>query len=190
MSLKVTKDITAEILRAVDRLAGQEVLVGIPATETERNDDESGGDLNNAQLGYIHNYGSPKANIPARPFLEPGIEDQRASISNHLRAAAKAAFDGNSDRVDVSLNAAGLIASTGVRNKLNSGAFEALAPSTVRNRHKSRGTKSMRESEKRYLELIAQGSPPEQAQEETGIQPLVNTGQLRNSITYVVRKKE
>lgn len=190
MSLKVTKDITADVLHAIERLVGQEVLVGIPATEAERNDDRSSGEPNNAQLGYIHNYGSPATNIPARQFLEPGIEEQRASITNHLRMAAKAALDGNVEKVDVSLSAAGLIASTGVRNKLNSGAFEALAPSTVRNRHKSRGTKSMRASEKRYLELIAEGSAPEQAQEEVGIQPLVNTGQLRNSITYVIRKKE
>lgn len=188
--MTVVKDNTAKVLAAIQKLASQEVLVGIPATEAERNDDEPGAPLNNAQIGYIHEYGSPKANIPARPFLESGVEDQRASITNHLQAAAKAAFSGQGEKVDQSLNAAGLIASTGARNKLNSGEFAPLAPSTIRNRHKSRGTKSMRASEKRYLELIASGSSPEQAQDEAGIQPLVNTGQLRNSITYVIRKRE
>ncbi|ODB39599.1 hypothetical protein A9L43_15985 [Pseudomonas mosselii] len=190
MSLKVTKDNVAKVLHAIQKLAGQEVLVGIPATEAERSDDGQGSSLNNAQIGYILNNGSPAQNIPERRFLEPGVEDQRASITGHLQAAAKSALDGQSDKVDRSLNAAGLIASTGVRNKLNSGEFAPLAPSTIRNRHKSRGTASMRASEKRYLELIASGSSPEQAQAEAGIQPLVNTGQLRNSITYVIRKKE
>lgn len=190
MSLKVNKDNVANVLHAIQKLAGQEVLVGIPATEAERNDDEPGAPLNNAQLGYIHEYGSPKANIPARPFLEPGVEEQRASITSHLQTAAKAALNGQGEKVELSLNAAGLIASTGARHKLNSGEFSPLAPSTIRNRHKGRNTKSMRASEKRYLELIAAGSSPEQAQDEAGIQPLVNTGQLRNSITYVIRKKE
>lgn len=188
--MTVVKDNTAKVLAAIQKLASQEVLVGIPSTEAERSDDDQGAPLNNAQLGYIHEYGSPKANIPARPFLESGVEDQRASITNHLQTAAKAALNGQGEKVELSLNAAGLIASTGARNKLNSGEFAPLSPSTIRNRHKSRGTKSMRSSEKHYLELIASGSSPEQAQEEAGIQPLVNTGQLRNSITYVIRKKE
>lgn len=33
-------------------------------------------------------------------------------------------------------------------------------------------------------------SAPEQTQEESGIQSLVNTGQLRNSITYEIRRKK
>lgn len=188
--MSVTKDNVANVLQAIQQLASQEVLVGIPATEAERNNDESGAPLNNAQLGYIHEYGSPKANIPARPFLEPGIEDRRLSITGHLQAAATAALNGQSEKVEMSLNAAGLVASAAARSRINSGKFAPLSPSTIRNRHKSRGTKSMRSSEKRYLELIAAGATPEQAQEQAGIQPLINTGQLRNSITYVIRRKE
>ena len=47
----------------------------------------------------------------------------------------------------------------------------------------------MRESEQVYLDLVSKGVHPEFAQAETGIIALVNTGEYRNSITYVVRKK-
>ncbi|SEI98862.1 hypothetical protein SAMN04244579_02714 [Azotobacter beijerinckii] len=188
MSVKVTRDNVAMVLESIKQLAGQEVLVGIPATQAERSDGDSS-PLNNAQLVYIHENGSPARNIPARPFLVPGIDEQLQSIRPHLQKAASAAMDGNADRVQVELNAAGLIAADGARHKINFGDFEPLSPETVRNRHRSRGTQSMREAERQYLDLIAQGSAPEQAQSETGIRPLINTGQLRNSITYVIRKK-
>jgi hypothetical protein len=51
----------------------------------------------------------------------------------------------------------------------------------------ARGTKSRRESEEAYLGLIAKGMDPGAAQADAGIVSLINTGQLRNSITSVVR---
>lgn len=188
MSMKVTEDNVGKVLESIKQLVGQEVLVGIPASQAERSGDDSS-PLNNAQLGYIHEYGSPARNIPARPFLGPGVAEKQESIGLHLQKAAGAAMNGNADKVQLELNAAGLIAADGVRNKINTGNFEPLSPETVRSRHKSRGTQSMREAERQYLDLIAQGSAPEQAQSEAGIRPLINTGQLRNSITYVIRKK-
>lgn len=189
MTMKVTKDDVGKVLASIQRLVGQEVLVGIPASEAERNDEDPQ-PINNAQLGYIHEYGSPKANIPARPFLEPGIEDQRESIGNHLQKAASSALNGDNGKLDAELNAAGLVAQAGARNRITSGDYEPLSPSTIRNRRKSRNTQSMRAEEKKYLDMVANGVSPAQAQADAGIQPLINTGQLRNSITYVVRKKE
>lgn len=189
MTLKVTKDTVGQVLASIQRLVGQEVLVGIPASEAERNDEDPK-PMNNAQLGYVHENGSPAQNIPARPFLIPGVEDTQESYTSHLQKAVTAALNGDNTKVQTELNAAGLVASSGARNKITTGEFEPLSPATVRNRRKSRSTKSMRAAEKKYLELIANGATPEQAQDEAGIRPLINTGQLRNSLTYVIRKKE
>lgn len=186
--MKVTKDNVGQVLASIQRLVGQEVLVGIPASKAERSDEDPQ-PMNNAQLGYVHENGSPAQNIPARPFLIPGVEDTQESITSHLQKAAKAAMSGDNTKVQVELNAAGLAASSGARHKITSGDFEPLSPATVRNRRKNRNTKSMRAAEKKYLELIANGATPEQAQDEAGIRPLINTGQLRNSLTYVVRRK-
>ncbi|MDH0638199.1 hypothetical protein N5D52_14725 [Pseudomonas sp. GD03860] len=190
MTMTVTKDNVGKVLASIQRLVGQEVLVGIPATTTERSEGEPGQPINNAQLGYIHEYGSPKANIPARPFLEPGVEDQRESIGNHLQKAASSALKGDDGKLDAELNAAGLIAQAGARNRITSSNYEPLSPSTIRNRRKNRNTQSMRVEEQKYLDMVANGASPAQAQADAGIQPLINTGQLRNSITYVIRKKE
>lgn len=158
--MKITIDNVAKVLASIQDLAGKQVLVGIPATKAEREDGEP---INNAQLGYIHEYGAPASNIPARPFLIPGVSHAQESINNHLQKAAKAAASGNEEKVDAELNATGLIAQAGARNEINNGTFEALSPVTIAARRK-RG--------------------------RTGDKPLIDTGQLRNAITYVIRKKD
>ena len=69
--VRVTRDRVSEVLSAVTKLVGREVLVGIPEDNTER---VNGDEATNAQLGYVHEFGSPAKNIPARPFLIPGTE--------------------------------------------------------------------------------------------------------------------
>lgn len=179
MSMKITKDDVSKVLASIQELANKQVLVGIPASKAERQEGDEE-PINNAQLGYIHEYGSPKANIPARPFLNPGIARAQESINNHLKKAAKAAMDGNAEKVDVELNATGLIAQAGARNEISSGEFAPLSMETIKARAR-RGRKGAQ----KFLEQIQIGPP------ESGlVKPLIDTGQLRNSITYVIREKD
>jgi hypothetical protein len=146
---------------ALEYLRGSEVLVGIPDTKAERRDEDAE-EINNAALGYIHNYGAPEINIPARPFIEPGLEDAAKPINSHLLAAGQQVMNGKKDRAEAELHAVGLVAQNAVRNRINEGPFKPLAPSTLKARRK-RG--------------------------RTGERPLIDTGQLRNAISYVVRKR-
>lgn len=159
MSMTVTTDKLAQVLATMAQLVKKDVLVGIPDSAPEREEDTP---LSNAQIGYILDNGSPKANIPARPFLVPGVENVQPEIVEDFRGGAKAALDGNAAGVERSLVRAGLRAQNSVRSKIQDGPFEALAPRTLVDR-KKRG--------------------------RTGEKPLLDTGQLRNSVTYVVRKK-
>lgn len=120
------------------------------------------GKINNAMLAYIHDNGSPLKGIPPRPFLQPGIKDATEQISAHMKAAGTAALGGDTDTLDRELNATGLIASSSVKNKINEGDFTPLKPATLAAR-KRRG--------------------------HTSTKPLVETGQLRNAINYVVESK-
>jgi len=188
----IVKDKLTQVVGSINALVKKKVLVGIPESTAERSDDEDEGPMNNATLGYIHENGSPAANIPARPFLIPGVEDVEDKIASRLKKASKAAVDGKSGEVDRQFEAAGMIAEQSVKNKINDGDFAPLKPSTIANRRRSRGTESMRDSEKEYMELIASGAQAagmslSEIESEAGIQPLVNTGQLRNSITHVIR---
>ncbi|HEX4268880.1 MAG TPA: hypothetical protein VHY36_13410 [Steroidobacteraceae bacterium] len=183
------QDKVPEVLKALRDLTGSQVLVGIPASTTER-ESEGGSDMTNSELGYIHEFGSPAANIPARPFLIPGVEKSLDRATHQLELAAKAAFKGDATAMDMRLEMAGQIAATGAKREISYGDFIPLKPSTIRNRRRGRRTKSMRAAEQQYLTLVAGGMSEEDAQSAAGIRPLIDTGALRNSITSVVRKRK
>ena len=108
------------------------------------------------------------ANIPARPFMRPGIMEVKDFIAKELEKGARGAMNGDAGAVDIALNRAGLKAQASIRGKINEGIAPELAPSTLAARRARRARR---------------------ARGRTGTKPLVDTGQLRNSINYVVRKK-
>ncbi|WP_374572781.1 hypothetical protein [Phenylobacterium sp.] len=164
MSVKVTKDGMAAFKRGLEELVRKRVLVGVPADTTERQPDPDAPEpITNAALAYIHDNGSPAANIPARPFMRPGIEDAKEEIAGRMKATAKAVLAGAPDAADRGLHAVGMAAANSIKAKITDGAFAPLAPATIAKR-RARG----RTSEK----------------------PLTDTGQMRNAITYVVAPKE
>jgi len=186
--ITVTKDTVSQVVASINDLVRKQVLIGIPDSTTSR-EQEVAGEMTNATLGYIHEHGSPAANIPARPFLVPGVQKVEDKAVESLKKAAQATLRGDTRKADQHLQTAGIIGMGGAKGEISWGDFEPLKPSTVRDRRKSRGTQSMRDSERIYLSMIERGVSPEEAQSVAGIRPLINTGQLRNALTYVVRKK-
>lgn len=156
----MTFDRLDEILKSISGLMQKEVLVGVPDSTAGRKD--QGEPLSNAEIGYILENGSPANNIPARPHLVPGVQDARPKFEPQLQKGVEAALDGDLEKVERSMNRAGLVAQNSVRAKVNSNIQPKLADSTLDARRR-RGV--MREN------------------------TLVDTAQYRNSITYVVRKK-
>lgn len=141
--------------KAVNALHKNSVFAGIPQDKAGR----SGDGMNNATLGYIHNYGSPVRNIPAREFLGSGIKKAQDNIVLAFKEAAKVALDGNAGAVNKSLNKAGIFAVNGIRGMFTANEWEPLSPATLA----KKGNKT---------------------------NPLIDTGQLRKSISYVVRKSK
>jgi hypothetical protein len=92
-------------------------------------------------------------------------------------------------RVEKAFHAVGLIAQYAIRAKINEGLDPPLAPGTIAARARARGTKSMRKGEKKYFELLGKGMSPGQAQAAAGVKALINTGQLRNAVNYVIRPR-
>lgn len=156
------KDRVPELNKALLDLVDQEVLVGVPADKADRKD---GSPITNAALAYIHNTGSPDANIPARPFMEPGVKDARPKVIGLLKEAGQYALKlgGNSLVVLKYLHAVGLTVQNSIRARINEGPFEPLKPGTIAGR-------------------LRRG--------RTGIKPLIDTGQLRNAIGYVLRSRK
>ena len=159
MGIKIRADNLAQMLAAVRSLGRDRVLVGIPSSAPGRRNGEP---ITNAELGYIHEFGAPAANIPARPFLIPGAESVRNEAAARMKVIGEQALDGDKAAVDRGLHAVGLLAQNAVRKKITDGPFEPLAPATLASR-RARG--------------------------RTGTKPMLDTGQLRASITYVIERK-
>lgn len=107
------KDNSKRIREAMQNLARERVLVGIPQAENSRAD----GTITNAELAYLHTNGSPANNIPARPFLVPSLQlrDNQILYTDELKEAGKSALEFNQAGTKQHLQLAGQIASNAAK---------------------------------------------------------------------------
>lgn len=158
--LTVLVDNTRALAEGLRLLSNLRVMVGIP----EDNDSRKDGDpISNAALLYIHENGAPEVGIPARPTLKPGIKDAATEINRRLKLAGTAALEGRPQSVRNQFAAAGQAGASAVKAKINSNVGPPLSPATLAAR-KRRGVKRTN--------------------------TLVDTGQMRNAVTYVVREEK
>jgi hypothetical protein len=181
LGFSVTADEMVAFTKALKEMQAKSVLAGFPREEEEPKDADGNPEpITNAALGYIHNTGSPEQNIPARPFMVEGIENVGDKIASGMESAGISALDGDPQGVEAALHAVGLTAQIGIQNKINDGPFEPLADSTLKARAR-RGRQGAQDE----LDRRAAG-------EDRGVEsarPLVDTGQLHDAVTYVVRKE-
>lgn len=162
--LKV-EDRTDDFKRLIESFKNDAVLIGIPQEDGPREKGPEGEtpEINNATLMFINNFGSPANNIPARPVMEIGIRMVQDDLADEMGKAAKEALDKGTAAIEKYYNRAGLIGSNSVKNVINNQIdIEGPAESTLRAR--------------KYL--TQKGF--------NGTKSLLVTGQLRNSITWVV----
>lgn len=166
-SVKSMIDRTPQLEKALKQMRTREVAVGYP--ESKKVARKKGDPMSNATLAYIHDKGSPAARIPARPFMNEGIEDVEKEIDAQLAKGAALALDGNVAAVDDALHGAGLEGQAGIKNKIVKGPFKGLAKSTLRSYPKG-GAKGKR-------------------RRDYGLAPLKVTGQLQGAVNYAVRDR-
>lgn len=174
--------------RSLESLTRKEVYVGIPAEASSRPGD---GSINNAELLYIHTHGvrrkamrdemdammnmgmkysqahtlyirehgSPMMSIPPRPVLQPAIEDRKPEISMVLADAGRAALLNDVAVYEANLNKAGMVTASAAQ-----GWFENPQNDWPPN-------------------------SPRTIRRKGSDQPLVDTGEMRKAITYIVRDK-
>jgi len=164
-----------ELLKATDQM---KVYVGIPEDTTERRE----GEMTNAALCYIHTNGSELRNIPARPIIEPAINapGNFEPIQEELRQAIEyMAFRGEPTTAFRHLKRAGMIAQNVSRKWFTDprNGWAANQPSTILAKTNKLKGKAKLEA----LENIAKGNI------NAVDTPLIDTGQLRKAIIYVVK---
>lgn len=185
-NLKVSVDRVAAIRDSLLELGKLEVLVGFPAEgdprKPEPGDPPTG--ITNAALGYIHDNGAPEQNIPARPFMRPGMERVKGWVTNRLTATAKACLkQPGSVSVNDQLEVIGLKVATSIKSVIAEGVEPPLADATLRGRMARGAQSSVAQGAFWELAWRQAGAPA-----STGIaKPLIVTAQMRNAITFVVR---
>lgn len=159
----ITLDKVPAALAALRYLDTSRILIGVPASTAGRQEDADGNaaPINNAAIGFIQENGAPEVNIPARPFLVPGVASIKDQAAKRLASAAKSVLSADPKQAEDQFNAVGLMGQNAVRRKITDGPFIPLSERTLAARA-ARGV--------------------------TRTKPLIDTGQLRAAITYVIRK--
>lgn len=174
VKIKTKRDFD-DIMEPLQALGKKRVLVGVPENEDPREQD--GGSIGNAALAYIHDNGAPSVGIPARPFMQPGINKVQSKINRELRTAATAALEGTPEGVDLALNSAGMIAQSSIRNIIRtSEGFAPLKRATLLGRVRKRS----------YLMDKFKNNKGLKEEYMASLKPLMDTNQLLRAITYVI----
>lgn len=157
VSIIKVADNTKKLFNGVKFMKNNYVLIGVPQKETKR----EGEPVTNAELLFIHTNGSPINNIPARPVIEPALKNSADKISNTLKKSANFSISGDRGNALKELERAGLkgqnVSRDWFTNPLNN--WPPNSPAVTARK-------------------IAKGS--------TNPKPLIDTGELIKSITYVV----
>lgn len=114
-----------------------------------------GSDVTIAEVAAIHEYGSPRANIPQRSFLRSTVNGNKGEIAKLMKRIGKGVFK-NKLTLDQGLDLLGIDLVSKVKKRItgNPPIPPPLKPETIARKGSDR--------------------------------PLVDTGQLVNSITYTV----
>ena len=147
-------------IQLLDFMKENEVYVGIPQKESKREDEQ----ITNAELLFIHTNGSPINNVPPRPVIEPAIKHDSERLSGMMKKAAQLVLAGKIDDAIIQLKRTGMRGQNVSRNWFVNpeNNWPPNSPSVI--------------AEKRR-----KGS--------TNPRPLIDTGELRKSITYFVKTK-
>jgi hypothetical protein len=203
MGMKKTVSLAGNLVKNVIAITTSDVLVGIPSEKGIRRPGKGqpkGMQPNNAELAYWHEFGVPSRNLPARPFVYPGLRAIRPLAVAMLQRAARQAvlgLHGPTDPLPV-LNQVGTLARDAMRKAITdpNPPFAPLKPATIRarlrrtqagRRQLRRLQKNAKEAGKSMRELLPDWAQSPTASGGLMIQPLIDTGQLRAAISYVIR---
>lgn len=183
VSLQIKGITPAELIKRVEDAAKADVLVGVPESEAPR----KGSKIDNATLAAIHEAGAPSRNIPSRPFMAPGIERVKDQLFSLFTAAAENIISGG-DTMPY-LERIGKYARDSIRRYFTAdNGWKPLSAKTIVRRAYNRladNVSFMRASKQRRFKMLVK-----EVQRQGFQRPLVDKGDLRRSITYVIEERD
>ncbi|HEU4402345.1 MAG TPA: hypothetical protein VFT43_09585 [Candidatus Polarisedimenticolia bacterium] len=158
-----------KIKKSLAKLDGSFTKVGV--MEGELHKDEDGGLAPAALIAAVHEFGAPAKKIPARSFIRSTYDEEREGLLAQLAAEKDAIFRGESTPRR-SLAAVGALHASQVQKKIRSRIPPPLADATRAGR-----TGGVKKNQAPRSSLKTRRS--------SGAVPLIDTGQLIQSITHV-----
>lgn len=175
-----------EVKASFRTLENMVVLVGIPEAETVR-PQKKGDPVTNAGLMYIHTHGSQLKKIPARSVIEPSIEANHEELEQGLFIVASDILDGKKEQARVALEKVGTLGANGAKKWFTDprNGWVQNSPRTIARKLGTLRGKKLRNAMK-ILHSVDEFMPlvGTTALDEINT-PLIDTGELRRSITYV-----
>lgn len=184
VKVRQTLDRVPEIHKAVKALTDKAVFIGVPAEKAE-----SRGPINNAELSYIHEFGTATG-IPPRPHLRPGIERIQEEAAKEFETAANKAFEGDISAVDAAFERVGLAGEKSVRQMFVDNEWPPLSDKTLNYKpilKDKNGNPLLEKKMKPDDPDVVKRGPSRAEMGKTN--PLIITAELQKSHTYVVRKR-
>lgn len=180
INVQQLKNALPEVKKAVEKLTKKAVYIGVPAESAER-----AGGISNAELSYIHEFGAPANNLPARPHLRPGVERILPEAVKELEDAASLAMQGDERAVDNALIRIGIAGQESVQQMFTDNEWQALSERTL-------NYKPVIRNEQGQIVKGKDGKPLRKPSRlEVGkVNPLFLTGSLKNSHIYVIRERK
>ena len=193
--IKVTKDRLPEVLEAIRRMTEKDVLVGITSSTNTRDDTTA---IGNAGILYIAEFGhDTHPHIPMRPVLGPALDGIRDRLAKVLKDGMSRAMQGDTGAVDEALETAGNMGRAAAVDRITSGDFTPIADSTARARMRRHNAGAL--AWEKYMKatlpageaakLAENAQAAKKSMKAYLLPPLIDTGALRQALTYVIRPK-
>ncbi|MCX8659862.1 hypothetical protein J3T98_02690 [Gilliamella sp. B2772] len=159
------------MIKRAERLNRMQLVVGIPSDGKPRksSEEDTSTDITNAELGVIHEFGVPEKGIPERSFMRSTASEETDNLGRLAKIQIAECLKGEISTHDA-FATVGAYLQGKIVEKITDGEFQPNTPETLKRKLtpvKNKKKKRAKDADK----------------------PLIDTGQLRASITYEVREK-
>lgn len=150
-------------LLAIARAPAPVVAIGIQGEDAGKVADENG-EITMVVLGGVHEFGREDGTIPSRSYIRSTVDNRKVEYAQLQKRLAGLVISGKLD-VKRALGLLGEKVKSDIQGAMERGLEPPLAPSTIKGRIQGKAD----------------------AKGRRVFKPLIDTGQLKNSITYQVR---
>lgn len=172
MTLKILDRGYKKLLKGILRDDKVHVLIGIQGREASKKHPKAEG-LTVAEVGSIHEFG---AGVPRRSFLRDWFDENRRNLSKRMVNIAKRVANPRSKLTSKKgLGIFGAVAVGEIQARISKGIFPPLSQKTLDARF---GPKKSKKTKLGTIMVVKKGRKK--------ATPLIDTGQLRSSITWKV----